>query len=237
MKEPISYKAEMYFAKNWKFIFWGIILAIIFIGYELNIISARMSKLETVVRNNNGKVVFTTADGRAIRVAKTPLKAEYLKQNVISTYVNNFIVGRANITNKFTQAKFVKPSDILAHNKKLANIWKNFIKDDNQKAKGEFVSYLEWLINAIAKNKLPEYIAIRDYTVDTYEYGDNKYRLIIDIKVDIQSYIISLGKYVSRKGIIKIKGAGEFDFKNSTDSNPYGMTIDDFSIDMVTKGN
>jgi hypothetical protein len=237
MKESISYKAEMFFAKNWKYIFWGLILAVILIAWELNSISSRMLSLENIVRDNNSKVVLTTADGRAMRVIKEPLKAEYLKQYAISNYINNFIVSRANITNKFSEAKFIKASDILENSPKLAYIWKNFIREDNKIAKGQFVSYLNWLINAIATDKLPEYIAIQKYNVDTYEYEDNKYKLVIDINVNTQSYIISLGKYVTAPGVIRITGEGNFDFKDSTDSNPYGMSIDGFTIDMITKGN
>lgn len=237
MKESISYRAEMFFAKNWKFIFWGLIIAIILIAWELNSISSRMQSLENVVRDNNNKVVLTTADGRAMRVIKEPLKAEYLRQYAISNYINNFIIGRANITNKFSEAKFIKPSDILENSPKLAYIWKNFIREDNKIAKGQFVSYLNWLINAIATDKLPEYIAIQTHNVDVYEYEDNKYKLIIDINVNTQSYIISLGKYVTAPGTIRLTGEGSFDFKDSTDSNPYGMSIDGFTIDMITKGN
>lgn len=237
MKESVSYKTEMFFAKNWKFIFWGLVVAIILIAWELNSISSRMSTLETVVRENNGKVVLTTADGRAMRVTKEPLKAEYLKQYAISNYINNFIVGRANITNKFTEAKFVKPSDILERSPKLQNIWTNFIQDDNKVAKGQFVSYLNWLINAIATDKLPEYIAIQTHNINTYEYEDNKYKLSLDINVNANSYIISLGKYINSPGTIRIEGEGTFNFSNSTDNNPYGMTIDSFTISMITKGN
>jgi hypothetical protein len=214
-----------------------IIIAIIVIAYELSVISSRMITLEEIVRDNNGKVVLTTADGRAVRVTKEPLKAEYLKQYAISTFINNLIVGRANITEDFAKAKFIKPSDILESSPKLQNIWTNFIDDDNNVAKGQFVSYLNWIINAIVTDNLPEYVAIQKHTVDTYTYNKNKYKLIIDVNVKVNSWIMSLGKSVPSLGTIRIEGTGNFDLTNSTDKNAYGMTIDTFSIQMITKGN
>lgn len=237
MKESISFKTEMFFAKNWKYIFWGLILAILIIAYELSTISNRMLTLENVVRENNSKVVLTTADGRAIRVTKTPLKAEYLKKFAVSVFVNNFIVTRANLTDEFKFDKFVKYSDILENSKKLGGVWKNFINQNSAQAKGEFVSYIQWIINAIVTDQLPEYIAVKDYSIDTYEYDENKYHIIIDIQVSTLSYILSLGQYVTSKGTVKIEARGEFSFVNSNDNNPYGMKINSFRIDMVTKAN
>lgn len=72
-----------------------------------------MENLEEVVRENNSKVVLTTSDGRAIKVTKEPLKAEYLKQFATSVYVNHFIVSRSQLTNNFEKPNFKDYSEVL----------------------------------------------------------------------------------------------------------------------------
>jgi len=236
MKESKEYQAEMYFAKNWKYIFYFLIIVLLLGIWGIFTISNRMTNLENTVAENNGKVVLTTTDGRAIKVTKEPIRAEYLKSYAVSTFVNGFIVGRANITNNFEETKFMKASDVIKNAPNLQNIWTNFIKDENKMVKGKFLSYLNWLINAIAQDKLPEFIAIQNYTVDKYEYEGNQFKVEINVYVNAQSYILSLGKYVSSKGVIKIEGEGTFNLSDSADNNPYGMSIDNFKIQMVTKG-
>lgn len=237
MKESLSFKAEMFFAKNWKFIFWGLIIVLILQTYRWHDLSNSMRSLEDTVRDNNSKVVLTTVDGRAIKVTKEPIKAEYLKAYAVSKFANGFIVGRANITNNFEDTSIIKASDVLKNTAILGDIWTNFIKDDDKLMKGKFVSYLNWLINAIAIDKLPEFIAIQNYNVDKFEYEGNKFKIGLTVTVNAQSYILSLGKYVSNKGQITIEGEGGFDLNDSTDTNPYGMSITDFKINMITKGN
>lgn len=100
-KESLNFKCEQFFGKNWKYVASFLGIAILVGAYELNSISQRMQKLEQVVLENNEKVVLTTSDGRAIKVTKEPLKAEYLKQFAVSTHVNNFIVSRSQLTNNF----------------------------------------------------------------------------------------------------------------------------------------
>jgi hypothetical protein len=237
LKESTEYKAEIFFAKNWKYIFWALIVVLILQLWGWNNITGEMKDLKQVVRENNDKVVLTTTDGRAIKVTKEPIKAEYLKAYAVSTFANGFIVGRANVTNNFEETKFMKPSDVIKNAPNLANIWTNFIRDDDKILKGKFLSYLNWLINAIATDKLPEFIAIQNYVVDKYEYEGNKFKIGISVTVNAQSYVLSLGKYVSSKGVITIEGEGYFDLSYSKDDNPYGMNMTDFKINMVTKGN
>ncbi len=237
MKESKSYKAEMFFAKNWKFIFWGLIVVLLLQIYRWEDLATRMTSLEQTVKENNDKVVLTTTDGRAIKVTKEPIKAEYLKAYAVSTFANGFIVGRANITNNFEDTSIIKASDVLKNSAILGNIWSNYVKDEDKAMKGKFVSYLNWLINAIAVDKLPEFIAIQNYMVDKFEYEGNKFKIGITVTVNAQSYILSIAKYVSNKGQITIEGEGQFDLSDSTDGNPYGMSITDFKINMITKGN
>lgn len=234
--ETLSWKAERFFGKNWLYIFCGIILAIIVVAWELNTISSRMKSLENTVAENNGKVVLTTTDGRAIKVTKTPLRAEYLKQFAVSTFVNNFIVSRAQITDNFSKSTFTKYSDILESSKSLAMIFSEYLDKDNKQAVGDFVSYLQWLLSAIGQDKLPEYIAIRDYSIQSYEYSENSFKLVLNISVNAQSYILAQAQYLTQNGNIRISATGTFNLEKSSDNNPYGMRITSFNIDTLTKG-
>lgn len=48
-EEKLSFKCEMFFGKNWKYIFWGIVVILLLFLWEINQISNRMQDLEKVV--------------------------------------------------------------------------------------------------------------------------------------------------------------------------------------------
>ena len=235
-EETLSWKAERFFAKNWQYIFWGIIIAMLIVAWSLYNITTRMTSLEATVAENNGKVVLTTSDGRAIKVTKTPLKAEYLKQFTVSTFVNNFIVSRAQLTDNFNKNTFTKFSNILENSQSLAMIYTDYLDKENKQAVGDFTSYLQWLLSAIGQDKLPEYIAIRDYNIQEFEYNENKFRIVLNVSVSAQSYILAQAQYFTQNGNIKIIATGTYNLEQSSDNNPYGMRINSFGIDMITKG-
>lgn len=242
--ESLNFKCEQFFGKNWKFVASFIALALLVMAYEMSNINERMSSLEQIVQENNGKVVLTTSDGRAIKVTKEPLKAEYLKQFALSTYVNNFIVSRSQLTNDFQKVNFKNYDELLANVPNLRVILREFMDskaDESKKievnkvAVGDLRAYVQWLIAATAQDKLPEYIAIKDYSVDKYEYSTNQFTIELSIKVVAQSYILSRNEYVSQQGIFKIKSKGSFDLSKSSDINPYGMRIESLKIEPIIK--
>lgn len=242
--ESLNFKCEQFFGKNWKFVASFIALALLVLAYEMSNINERMSSLEQIVQENNGKVVLTTSDGRAIKVTKEPLKAEYLKQFALSTYVNNFIVSRSQLTNDFQKVNFKNYDELLANVPNLRVILREFMDskaDESKKievnkvAVGDLRAYVQWLIAATAQDKLPEYIAIKDYSVDKYEYSANQFTIELSIKVVAQSYILSRNEYVSQQGIFKIKSKGSFDLSKSSDINPYGMRIESLKIEPIIK--
>ncbi|RDU61501.1 hypothetical protein CQA44_08770 [Helicobacter sp. MIT 14-3879] len=243
-KESLNFKCEQFFGKNWKYIAFFIGISILVCAYELNNISNKMQKLEQVVLENNEKVVLTTSDGRAIKVTKEPLKAEYLKQFAISTYINNFIISRSQLTNNFQKAEFKDYGEVMDNVPQIRNILTNFIdykRDEekaieiNQVAVGDLRAYVQWLISATAQDKLPEYIAIKDYSVEKYEYQGQKFSTEIIIKAVAQSYILSENTYKQQNGNFKITSTGSFDLNKSSDINPYGMRIESLKIEPITK--
>ncbi|EQB0813350.1 hypothetical protein ACYA4W_001149 [Campylobacter upsaliensis] len=244
--ESLNFRCEQFFGKNWKYIGSFIALALLVMAYEMSNINEKMTNLEKVVQENNGKVVLTTSDGRAIKVTKEPLKAEYLKQFALSTYVNNFIVSRSQLTNNFERPNFKNYTELLDNVPNLRLILNDFMdsKTDETKkieankiAVGDLRAYVQWLIAATAQDKLPEYIAIKDYSIDKYEYNANQYNMELSIKVVAQSYILSKNEYISQQGIFKIKSKGSFDLSKSSDINPYGMRIENLKIEPIVKNN
>ncbi|WP_201273951.1 hypothetical protein [Helicobacter sp. MIT 11-5569] len=243
-KESLNFKCEQFFGKNWKFVGGFIAVALLVFAYEISNISERMETLEEVVRENNGKVVLTTTDGRAIKVTKEPLKAEYLKQFAISIFLNNFIVSRSQLTNNFEKPNFKNYDEVLDNVPSLRNILRNFIdsKNDekagikaNPQAVGDLRAYVQWLISAVAQDKLPEYIAIKDYNLEKYEYSGNSFDIELSIIIIAQSYILSQNEYKQQQGIFKLKAQGDFDLSKSSDINPYGMRINSLKIQPVVK--
>ncbi|TEY00718.1 hypothetical protein [Campylobacter sp. US33a] len=234
-RESFNFKCEQFFGKNWKYVGFFVGFSLLFVVIQINSMKNSIKDLEKTVADNNGKVVLTTTDGRAIRVIKEPIKAEYLKQFAVSTMVNNFVVSRAQLTNNFTKPNFKDYNDVLTTVPSLGTFLKNFVNIEDKQAVGEFRAYLQWLISAVAQDKLPEYISIRDYSIDKYEYNGNSFNIEISIKVIAQSYIIALNEYANNQGIIKIGAKGNFNLEKATDINPYGFRLTNLKISPVIK--
>lgn len=241
----MSFKCEQFFGKNWKYVGGFIAFAILVIAWEMSSISSRMKNLEKIVHENNGKVVLTTTDGRAIRVVKEPLRAEYLKQFAVSTYLNHFVVSRSQMTKNFSRSSYNQLSDVLKEVPQLGMIYLHFLdtKDDkekgikeNKQAVGEFSSYIKWLISAVAQDKLPEFISIKGHTIDQYEYIGNKFEIEMRIQITAQSYSISQDKYLVQNGEFKIISGGSFDLAKGSEYNPYGLRIEKLRVFPAVKG-
>ncbi|EEU7469631.1 hypothetical protein HEJ31_000521 [Campylobacter jejuni] len=235
MKESLSFKCEQFFGKNWKYVFFFVCFCLIVMTWQINSMNSSISDLKQVVADNNGKVVLTTTDGRAIRVIKEPIKAEYLKQFAVSTIVNNFVISRAQLTNNFTKPNFKDYNDVLQTVPSLKTLFVNFIDTKDKQSIGDFRAYLQWLISAVAQDKLPEYISIKDYSVDKYEYNQNTFNMTVSIKVISQNYIIALNEYSNNQGVITVTAKGSFNLERATDINPYGLRISELAINPVTK--
>lgn len=243
-KESLNFKCEYFFGKNWKYVASFIGVALLMGACELHNISGRMAKLEQIVLENNEKVVLTTTDGRAIKVTKEPLRAEYLKMFVVSTLVNNFIVSRSQLTNNFSQIAFKDYGEVLDNVPQIRNVLRNFMDWQNvpeknikvnQIAVGDLRGYVQWLINSVSRDKLPEYIVIKDYSVEKYEYEGDKFEIKVIIKVVTQSYIIAKNEYQQGSGEFGINATGKFYLERSSDVNPYGLRIESLKISPVTK--
>lgn len=236
-EESVSFKCEQFFGKNWKYIFTFVCICMLVVGCEVHNIADKIDRLEKVVYENNGKVVLTTADGRAIKVIKEPLKAELLRQYALRALTNNFIVSRAQLTDNFSNNTFKTYSDILKNAKNLESSFKEYFDDDDKVAIGDFVAYLQWLLSAMATDKLPEFLSIKDYTIDKYEFNNNTFKIEISIQLVANSYILAKGKYETGGGVFKIYAEGDYDLQRSTENNPYGMKIRRLKISPVVKGN
>ena len=171
-EETMSFKCEQFFSKNWKYVFFFVCFVLLLVVWQVSSITSRMTSLEQTVANNNSYVVLTTLDGRAIKVTKEPLRAEFLKQFAVSVMVNNFVYSRSQLTDNFQKSSFKDATELLNKVPNLKLIYGSFLDSQpnkeqgievNRQAVGDLVSYLRWLISAIAQDKLPEYISIKDY--------------------------------------------------------------------------
>ncbi|AHE95212.1 hypothetical protein CFVI03293_A0087 (plasmid) [Campylobacter fetus subsp. venerealis cfvi03/293] len=243
-KESMSWKCEQFFGRNWKYVAIFVGVTTLINTYETQSVVSEIELLKQVVAENNSKVVLTTSDGRAIKVTKEPLKAEYLKQFVVSTLTNNFLISRSQLTNNFNVASFKNTEEFFQYAPTLKNIYQNFIdnKDDktrnikaNKIALGDLNAYILWLTSAVAQNKLPEYMLMKDYSINKYEYTQNKFNTEIVIKVAVQSFNIIENKYISAESDFKIYVEGSFDLAKSNDANPYGLRIERLKINPIVK--
>ena len=133
-EESINFKCEQFFGKNWKYVAGFIGICFLIFSIEIRNMSEAMQELKKVVYDNNDKVVLTTTDGRAIRVTKEPLRAEFLKQYAISAFSNNFIVSRSQLTDNFTLNSFKTYEDVIKNAKGLAFIFETFFESGDKVA-------------------------------------------------------------------------------------------------------
>ena len=234
-EESINFKCEQFFGKNWKYVAGFIGICFLIFSIEIRNMSEAMQELKKVVYDNNDKVVLTTTDGRAIRVTKEPLRAEFLKQYAISAFSNNFIVSRSQLTDNFTLNSFKNYEDVIKNAKGLAFIFETFFESGDKVATGDFVAYLQWLLSAMAQDKLPEYISLKDYVLDNYEYNENKFKMELSLKVVANSYILARGKYEPQNGTFKIYIEGSYNLEKSSDTNPYGLRVQRLKVSPVVK--
>ena len=237
--ESLNWRCEQFFGKNWKYIFYFIAIAVLIVCWEVHSINNRMANLEKVVEENNGKVVMTTIDGRAIKVTKEPLRAELLKQFAASSLANNLIISRAAMTSDFKKNTFKDYAELLTNVKPLGTIYTEFLDtkkgEENKAAVGDFVAYLQWLLSAVAQDKLPEFIVAKDYSIDNYQYTNNNFIIEISIKAVTQNYLIVRDAYVVQDGVFKIYAEGSFSLSKSSDINPYGMRINRLKVNPLVK--
>ena len=145
-EESINFKCEQFFGKNWKYVAGFIGICFLIFSIEIRNMSEAMQEIKKVVYDNNDKVVLTTTDGRAIRVTKEPLRAEFLKQYAISAFSNNFIVSRSQLTDNFTLNSFKNYEDVIKNAKGLAFIFETFFESGDKVATGDLGAYLKWLL-------------------------------------------------------------------------------------------
>ena len=135
-EETLSFKCEQFFSKNWKYVFFFVCFVFLMVVWQVSTLTKRMTSLEKTVAENNGYVVLTTLDGRAVKVAKEPLRAEYLKQFAVSIMVNNFVFSRSQLTNNFSKSSFKNITEVVNSIPALANIYGNFLDSKADPEKG-----------------------------------------------------------------------------------------------------
>jgi hypothetical protein len=227
-EEPLNWKAEPFFAKDWKYLFFGTILVLLIVAWEIYSINSRMDSFKKTVVEDNGKFV-----NAAEKIANTPFRAEYLKEYIMPVFANNFIVSRA----QFIGNSFKNRDDILANSKTLRMAQK-YLNNSSIQANRDFTNYLQWLLNAVNEDKLPEYITIKDYSYigGSYDYNGNRFWANFNVAVTALSWSVAQVRDVRHDGMIKVSANGTFDLGSSSGNNPYGIKIDGFAINMITKG-
>jgi hypothetical protein len=231
-EESLSWRTELFFTKNWKYFFWGIILFILIVAWKIHLVNGKIENLEGVVAKNNGKVVLVTTDGRAVGVIKSPLQKEYLMRYAVSVFANNFIVSRYDVTNNFKKNSFSNATEVLANSEKLTMAHKEYLNNSNEQALKSFSTYLQWLLTAVNEDKLPEYITLKNYYINSYDYNGSSFWADFNIGVIVQSRTNN----IRRDETIRVSANYTFDLGASSDSNPHGVKINEFAINMTTKG-
>lgn len=230
-KNTLDQKAELFFAKNWKYLFGTIALAVLIIVWEIHSIGGKMENLEKTVAENNGKVVLTTTDGKAVNT--TP-DVKLLEEHIVYTLVNNIIVPRSQFPANSNQGSPNDEKYILNNSKTLKMIQENYLSN-NGSAFGDFEGHKQRLLTTIGQDNLPEYIAIKDYDVTFSRYSGNSFEISLDVAVTARSQTTVAGKYLTQNGTVEISANGTFDLWLSSAHNPYGMKINGLKIVMITK--
>lgn len=233
--ETVVYKAERLFAKNW-FIIAVFSIAVSFYALYVAQNTAKANQgLINEVRSNNLYVVFTTADGRSIKVQKTKLEPKYIEKWLARTLVDNLIVSRAELTDNYRISQFGSPADVIKNSHKLQFIYNDLMKKEDVESQKYLRTYLFKLQAMMADNTLPEIITINEYNNEYFKFSENKFNIKTNVRVFTINYDISTDEKYEKIGVIPIEVEGYVDLAKSTELNPYGLIIKSFKIGVMSK--
>lgn len=233
--ETVVYKAERLFAKNW-FIIAIFSIAVSFYALYVAQDTAQANKeLKEEVRSNNLYVVFTTADGRSIKVQKTKIEPKYIEKWLARTLVDNLIVSRAELTDNYRISKFTSPADVIKNSHKLQFIYTDLMNKNDVESQKYLRTYLFKLQAMMAENTLPEIITINEYNNEYFNFNENNFSIKINAKVFTINYDISTDEKYEKIGVVPIEVEGYVDLSKSTELNPYGLIIKSFKIGVISK--
>lgn len=234
-EEGFSFRAERFFGKNW---FLIALLSFVTVFYSLYVsekTATTINELKAIVKNNNLYTVMTTTDGRAIKVVKQKVEPKFLEKWIAKSLVSNLIVSRAELTNNYQVNKFTSADDVYENSYKLRFIWTDVLNKNNVNAKKDFAGYLNNLKGMLGQDMLPEVITINNYSVEKFSFKSNTFDSEISVKVGTTNYNIAEDIHYEKVGVITIKAKGNLDLSKSTELNPYGLLLDSFTIELVTK--
>jgi hypothetical protein len=234
-EEGFNFKAERFFGKNWYLIAALSFITVFYALYTAEKTAGAIQDLEKIVRDNNLYTIMTTTDGRAIKVVKQKVEAKFIEKWIVKTLATNLIVSRSELTNNYKINAFKSAKDVIANSYKLQFIWSDLLNQDNKMAVNDFKSYLVSLKALLGEDKLPETFTINNYTVESFNFNQNKFETKIHVKVGTTNYNISKDEHYEKIGTITILARGQVDLSKSTELNPYGLVMDAFKIKLVTK--
>lgn len=190
---------------------------------------------QTVVESYRGVIGLTT-DGRVINIEKTQVTADQLKDNIIRTIRDNFIVSRKELTKNYSVSNIQTEEDILKNSPRLQTAFDEYIwlgeqdklSPEDQAFQKEsvqyFMSYINWLLINFNTNNLPHYITITD--AQATDFRPEKNRFSIRIQLPCQSTSIDNGgNRVEQYGVNEIYADGMFDVSKRTVNNPFGLKL------------
>lgn len=235
-KETFSFNMERYIAKNWKYLFWSIIILFFCVTAFFYEAMKEISLMRQELSKNITSVVMTTVDGRAIKVEKSPIEAKFLEKHIGYMLANSLIVDRAELTDNFKIDHITDWKDLLQHSQhKLKLFLLNYIDNKDAEAVGQFLGYVKYLLAAIPQDKLPEYISTLGYDITQFTFKNNSFEIKEEVRVATLNYDIATQKYIKKQGVVTIAASGDFDLALSNDLNPYGLRFKTLKMGMVKK--
>ena len=223
-------------ANNW-IIAIGIILTFGYLSLKIGSVLDMVKNNELTMKEDVGKVIFLTSDGRVMRMQKQPVS--YADKRM-TLYIANLVQTHL-IQDLVSISKGFKVSYTSGYN--LVNRYKAF-KDFEPYLlnKNWIYQYANNILLLISNDNYPEYINPYDRKIVKFVILDpktNTFKIVINFKVIKRSYLRELttaNKYKTAYSTISFKATGFFNVdKYGSLVNPFGLKFTNINITLLTK--
>lgn len=236
-KRTLNKKIEDFVKYNWWSMSWLYIFSALFMIYSYFSIMENIEVTNKLIKKHISSVVLLTPDGRAVDVNRTQIDpdTDAFKLLIKRVMVDNLIVDLSSATRGFERQIVRNEDDIYRNSEKLNYFVKNYLAKDKQ-SMSMFKSHMTYLLSAINRDELPEYITPYNSEIMDYKnFPDGKFEIKVKVKFQISAFYIEFNAQKEKHGTVIMLGKGRFDLASSTPNNPLGLAFTYLQMQKIEK--
>lgn len=236
-KRTLSEKIEDFVKYNWWSMSLLYLFSSLFMVYSYYDITENIDTTNRLIKQHISSVVLLTPDGRAVDVNRTKIDpdTDAFKLLIKRAMVDYLIIDLSSATKGFERQVVHNEDDIYNNSEKINYFAKNYLAKDKNSL-SMFKSYMTYLLSAINRDELPEYIT--PYSSKILEYKNlpgGKFEIKIKVKFQVSAFYIEFNAQKEKHGTTIMVGKGYFDLAKATPNNPLGLAFTYLQMEKIEK--